>query len=288
MNVLQTTPDAQGYVLDRSREVSICGDWLTTPSLPGAWLSGFKLANAIVQAKSSVVPAAVYQATRSDAVIADFSGIVAPEVPADVAGSAAEGSGGRRRRKGARVQGSWATKNSDKAGGSTNPSETASANKPSKGKQKRGEKRQEDEPVKQHSKDKAPEEDNQLCVPAADTSERERLQLDAQAMAGTETHMQAVVLLEEGDGVERGGWKWAVRKRVWDLMELRNLAAQPRPVHHRIPNFVGAAEAAAMLSSTTVFQQARLVKVCNVPSFSVAACHCCFIVASLFLLRCCC
>eukprot|EP00957_Ditylum_brightwellii_P001888 145006-Ditylum_brightwellii.AAC.1 len=42
----------------------------------------------------------------------------------------------------------------------------------------------------------------------------------------------------------RTPWKWVIRKRIWDLMEEKDIARQPRPVHHRIPNFEGAAEAA--------------------------------------------
>jgi 5-formyltetrahydrofolate cyclo-ligase len=47
------------------------------------------------------------------------------------------------------------------------------------------------------------------------------------------------------EGEEKpGAWKWAIRKPVWDKMEKENIAAFPRPVHHRIPNFVGADKAA--------------------------------------------
>lgn len=53
--------------------------------------------------------------------------------------------------------------------------------------------------------------------------------------------MAAVADAQEGSGA----WKWAIRKRVWDLLESEDLAQLPRPVHHRIPNFVGAGAAAA-------------------------------------------
>ncbi|CAD7953258.1 unnamed protein product [Amoebophrya sp. A25] len=62
---------------------------------------------------------------------------------------------------------------------------------------------------------------------------------------------------------EDGDWKWAVRQRVWDYLEKHeDLARFPRPVRHRIPNFVGA-EAAAEKNFATLpeFQRARVVKV---------------------------
>ncbi|KAF8657958.1 hypothetical protein HU200_059653 [Digitaria exilis] len=41
------------------------------------------------------------------------------------------------------------------------------------------------------------------------------------------------------DAAEDGAWKWAIRKRVWDALEADGVARDPRPVHHRIPNFDG-------------------------------------------------
>ena len=58
-----------------------------------------------------------------------------------------------------------------------------------------------------------------------------------------------------------GEWKWAVRKRIWDAMEKTNVAQFPRPVHHRIPNFVNADKAAANLASLPCFKNAQCVKV---------------------------
>lgn len=52
-----------------------------------------------------------------------------------------------------------------------------------------------------------------------------------------------------------------LRYRVWRAMEETGVAAFPRPVYGRIPNFVGAAEAASRLTSTEVFRVARVVKV---------------------------
>uniref|UniRef100_A0A7S4QSN3 Methenyltetrahydrofolate synthase domain-containing protein n=1 Tax=Ditylum brightwellii TaxID=49249 RepID=A0A7S4QSN3_9STRA len=59
----------------------------------------------------------------------------------------------------------------------------------------------------------------------------------------------------------RTPWKWVIRKRIWDLMEEKDIARQPRPVHHRIPNFEGAAEAADRLATLPEFQTAKCVKV---------------------------
>eukprot|EP00249_Psilotum_nudum_P012995 c24092_g1_i2 orf=235-1080(+) len=65
-----------------------------------------------------------------------------------------------------------------------------------------------------------------------------------------------------GAAAAAGAWKWAIRNRIWDLLERENIAHFPRPVHHRIPNFVGAAAAAAKLASLPAFQAAKCVKVC--------------------------
>jgi len=35
-----------------------------------------------------------------------------------------------------------------------------------------------------------------------------------------------------------------IRKQIWYLMEERNIARFPRPLHGRIPNFIGAEQAA--------------------------------------------
>ncbi len=52
-----------------------------------------------------------------------------------------------------------------------------------------------------------------------------------------------------------------LRYRVWRAMEETGIADFPRPVYGRIPNFVGAGEAAARLASSEVFRRARVVKV---------------------------
>ncbi|KAE9446745.1 hypothetical protein C3L33_21347, partial [Rhododendron williamsianum] len=70
--------------------------------------------------------------------------------------------------------------------------------------------------------------------------EAERLGLDAEARKS----MAEASEREAADGTNPSAWKWAIRKRVWDTMEANNVARFPRPVHHRIPNFVGASAAA--------------------------------------------
>jgi 5-formyltetrahydrofolate cyclo-ligase len=104
--------------------------------------------------------------------------------------------------------------------------------------------------------------------------ETDRLAKDAQAM---ET-MKAVAELElsEDDntnkskssnsttaavGELRSPWKWKLRKRIWDYMEENDIARFPRPVHHRIPNFVGADRAAKNLSELPEFRSSKMVKV---------------------------
>jgi len=54
--------------------------------------------------------------------------------------------------------------------------------------------------------------------------------------------------------------KQRIRERVWRLLEERGVAAFPRPVYGRIPNFRGAEEAAARLLETPEWRRARIVK----------------------------
>lgn len=51
------------------------------------------------------------------------------------------------------------------------------------------------------------------------------------------------------------------RQMIWDQLTRARQAAFPMPVHGRIPNFVGARQAAARLRSLPEWQQARVVKV---------------------------
>ena len=69
--------------------------------------------------------------------------------------------------------------------------------------------------------------------------EADRLARDAEAMAAMKEESEAQF------SKLRTPWKWVIRKRIWDYMEENDIARQPRPVHHRIPNFAGAEKAAA-------------------------------------------
>nr|XP_043637317.1 5-formyltetrahydrofolate cyclo-ligase-like protein COG0212 [Erigeron canadensis] len=88
--------------------------------------------------------------------------------------------------------------------------------------------------------------------------ESERLRLDAKARES--------MAIEAAEKASKNvddpkAWKWVIRKKVWDLMEAKNIAQFPRPVHHRIPNFVGASVAAHKMSRLEVFLEAQCVKV---------------------------
>ncbi|MGC8975869.1 MAG: 5-formyltetrahydrofolate cyclo-ligase [Thermoprotei archaeon] len=52
-----------------------------------------------------------------------------------------------------------------------------------------------------------------------------------------------------------------LRKKIWDLMEATNLARFPRPVHGRIPNFVGAEESALKLLKHDILRTVKTVEV---------------------------
>lgn len=60
---------------------------------------------------------------------------------------------------------------------------------------------------------------------------------------------------------ECGESKDDVRKRIWDLLESRNIADFPRPVHGRIPNFKGSVRATENLAKTEEFRRAKVIKV---------------------------
>ena len=55
--------------------------------------------------------------------------------------------------------------------------------------------------------------------------------------------------------------KRRIREHVWRLLESRGVARFPLPVKGRIPNFVGAEEAAAKLAELDVWKRARVVKI---------------------------
>lgn len=85
--------------------------------------------------------------------------------------------------------------------------------------------------------------------------ETDRLAKDAEAMNAMKDKA------EEEFSSLRTPWKWVIRKRIWDLMEEKDIARFPRPVHHRIPNFEGAEIAAERLSKLPEFMEADCVKV---------------------------
>jgi 5-formyltetrahydrofolate cyclo-ligase len=85
--------------------------------------------------------------------------------------------------------------------------------------------------------------------------ESDRLSKDAQAM---ETMKQ--IASAEFEKL-RTPWKWEIRKRMWDYMEDNDIAQFPRPVHHRIPNFKGAEQAAGRLAQLDEFRNANMIKV---------------------------
>jgi 5-formyltetrahydrofolate cyclo-ligase len=53
----------------------------------------------------------------------------------------------------------------------------------------------------------------------------------------------------------------SLRQKIWREMEEKNIARFPRPVYGRIPNFVGAEQAAERLINTDIFRRAQVVKV---------------------------
>jgi len=55
--------------------------------------------------------------------------------------------------------------------------------------------------------------------------------------------------------------KQAIRERIWRILEERDIAAFPRPVYGRIPNFKGAERACGSLATTEEFKKARVVKI---------------------------
>lgn len=54
--------------------------------------------------------------------------------------------------------------------------------------------------------------------------------------------------------------KEEIRQYIWNLLEGKNVVTSPRPVHGRIPNFIGANIAAEKLDELTVWRKARVIK----------------------------
>lgn len=55
--------------------------------------------------------------------------------------------------------------------------------------------------------------------------------------------------------------KQRIRMLVWERLEQSGVAAFPKPIMGRIPNFIGAAAAADILCSHSIYRDARVVKV---------------------------
>jgi len=73
--------------------------------------------------------------------------------------------------------------------------------------------------------------------------------------------MQAVSELLDGTSAQPGAWKWAIRQRIWKLLEEKGQAGNPKPIDHRIPNFVGSDAAAARLATQAFFTDCKVIKV---------------------------
>lgn len=54
--------------------------------------------------------------------------------------------------------------------------------------------------------------------------------------------------------------KKKIREYIWRIMEERNIARFPRPVYGRIPNFVGAEQAALKIVALKVWKKAEVIK----------------------------
>ncbi|XP_014798082.1 PREDICTED: methenyltetrahydrofolate synthase domain-containing protein isoform X1 [Calidris pugnax] len=67
--------------------------------------------------------------------------------------------------------------------------------------------------------------------------------------------------MEGGVRLRAGASKQDVREKVWDYLEASGLAAFPRPVHRRIPNFQGSHQACCSIKELDVFSRAREIKV---------------------------
>ena len=99
--------------------------------------------------------------------------------------------------------------------------------------------------------------------------EKDRLAKDAQAMDAMKAIAEKELAQDDNKSKDddtfgqnlRSPWKWKLRKRIWDYMEENDIARFPRPVHHRIPNFVGADKAAKNLRELPEFVSAKMIKV---------------------------
>lgn len=55
--------------------------------------------------------------------------------------------------------------------------------------------------------------------------------------------------------------KRAIREKIWNLLENKDIARFPRPVYNRIPNFQGAEKAAEKLFKTNTWIESSVVKI---------------------------
>ncbi|XP_042630925.1 methenyltetrahydrofolate synthase domain-containing protein isoform X1 [Cyprinus carpio] len=67
--------------------------------------------------------------------------------------------------------------------------------------------------------------------------------------------MESIIKVNQGDT------KWDIRHKVWNYIEVKNLASFPRPVHNRIPNFKEATCACNRLPDLPKFRSSRVIKV---------------------------
>ncbi|KAJ4953254.1 hypothetical protein NE237_030086 [Protea cynaroides] len=91
--------------------------------------------------------------------------------------------------------------------------------------------------------------------------EVQRLTLDSKARESMAEEAERTISSSSSSEDDRKAWKWRIRMRIWDMMEAENIAQNPRPFYHRIPNFVGAASAAKNVGGLDVFPVANCVKV---------------------------
>ncbi len=56
-------------------------------------------------------------------------------------------------------------------------------------------------------------------------------------------------------------FKKKLRTRIWNILESKNVALPPKPIHHRVPNFKGANRAAEIISKTQSFRKASTIKI---------------------------
>ena len=54
--------------------------------------------------------------------------------------------------------------------------------------------------------------------------------------------------------------KQELRKKIWDLLEEKNVVTFPRPIYGRIPNFIGANVAAEKLVELSLWKKSRAIK----------------------------